>query len=144
MNIELEHTGLSVSSLERSISFYRDMLGFQLSRIIECPPDIRLGEVVGLPGCDARIAIMTLGDKTIELFEYFDPRGRPIPQERTQSDIGFSHLGFVSADIHADYDRLKSGGVAFYNEPLEYRPGVWVAYFYGPDGETCEIFCRKQ
>ena len=23
--------------------------------------------------------------------------------------------------------------------PIEYRPGVWNAYFYGPDGETCEL-----
>jgi hypothetical protein len=30
-------------------------------------------------------------------------------------------------------------GVVFYNEPIEYRPGVWNAYFYGPDGETCEM-----
>jgi len=22
---------------------------------------------------------------------------------------------------------------------VEFRPDVWVAYFYGPDGEVCEI-----
>jgi len=59
--------------------------------------------------------------------------------DRTQADHGFTHVGFTSKDIHADYARLKGRGVVFYNKPIEYRPGVWNAYFYGPDGETCEI-----
>ena len=137
----LEHTGLSVSNLERSIAFYRDLLGFEVTHTIECGPEVRLGEVVSLPGCIARIAFLRMGDKVVELFEYVNPRGSAVPEGRTQADCGFSHLGLATADIHADYARLTARGVRFYNEPLEYRPGVWVAYLYGPDGETCELRC---
>ena len=135
----IEHVGLSVTNLERSIAFYRDVIGFALTRIMECPPEMRLGDVVGLPGCRARIAHLQSDMGMLELFEYQDPRGRPVPRDRSQADAGFSHLGIASTDVRADYERLHSAGVRFLHEPIEFRPNVWIAYFQGPDGEVCEI-----
>jgi catechol 2,3-dioxygenase-like lactoylglutathione lyase family enzyme len=135
----LEHVGLSVADLERSIAFYRDVLGFTLVRIVESPPTMRLGDVVGLPGCAARIAHLVLGGTMLELFEYHDPEGRPIPPDRTQADRGFIHIGLRSSDTSADHARLAARGVRFIHDPLEFRPGVWIAYFHGPDGEVCEL-----
>ena len=135
----VEHVGLSVSNLERSIGFYRDHLGLQLLRIIEADPALPLGRVVGLPGCLARIAHLTKGQGMLELFEYQRPRGRPIPADRCQCDHGLIHIGFSSTDVRADHQRLSSAGVRFVSDPVEFRPGVWIAYFYGPDGEVCEL-----
>jgi lactoylglutathione lyase len=139
MSLRLEHTALSVTNLDRSIAFYTEHMGFTFVRIIDCLPQGRLGEVVGLPGCAARLAFLQSGDNLLELFEYLNPRGKTLPRERTQADHGLTHLGFRTDDIHADYQRLRKAGVEFYREPIEYRAGVWVAYFYGPDGETCEL-----
>jgi catechol 2,3-dioxygenase-like lactoylglutathione lyase family enzyme len=135
----IEHTGLSVANLERSIAFYCDMLGFTLKRIVESPPEMRLGDVIGLPGAAARIAHVQLGGVMLELFEYQEPRGRRIPPDRSQADLGFIHLGLRSTDTRADYARLVARGVQFIHDPIEFRPGVWIAYFHGPDGEVCEI-----
>ena len=135
----LEHVGLSAADLERSIAFYRDVLGFTLVRIVESPPSMRLGDVVGLSRASARIAHLTLGGTMLEIFEYQDPRGRPIPPDRTQADRGFIHVGLRSSDTRADHARLAARGVRFIHDPIEFRPGVWIAYFHGPDGEVCEI-----
>lgn len=135
----LEHVGLSVANLERSIAFYCDLIGFSLLRIIECPPAMRLGDVVGLPGCTARIAHLQLGGAMLELFEYQDPRGRPVSSDRTQADQGFIHIGLRSSDTHGDHARLAARGVRFIHAPIEFRPGVWIVYFHGPDGEVCEL-----
>ena len=135
----LEHVGLSVADLERSIAFYRDVLGFTLTRIVESPPAMPLGDVVGLPGCAARIAHLQLGGTMLEVFEYHDPQGRPIPSDRTQADRGFIHIGLRSSDTRADHARLAARGVRFIHDPIEFRPGVWIAYFQGPDGEVYEI-----
>ena len=135
----LDHIALSVASLDRSLAFYRDLLGFEVIRIIECPPDRGLGEVVGMPGCTARIAHLQAGETMFELFEYSDPRGKNIPADHKQADHGFTHVGFRSTDARADYQHLKEHGVAFFSEPIEFRPGVWIFYFYGPDGEVCEL-----
>jgi catechol 2,3-dioxygenase-like lactoylglutathione lyase family enzyme len=135
----LEHVALSVGDLERSIAFYRDLLGMELLRVLDCPPEMRLGEVAALPGCAARIAHLKSGGLMLELFEYTAPRGRPVPPDRRQADHGLIHIGFTSSDTRADYDRLRGQGVRFLGEPLEFRPGVWIVYFHGPDGEVCEL-----
>ena len=136
-----DHTALSVSDFERSLTFYRDVLGLKVIRIIECPPERGLGDVVGLPGCSARIAHLEVGSSMFEIFEYLDPRGEKIPEGRTQADHGYTHIGFISTDIQADYQHLQAHGIECFSEPIEFRPGVWIFYFYGPDGEVCE--CRQ-
>ena len=139
MSLSVHHTGLSVSSLNRSIAFYRDLLGFELLRIIECPADGNLRRVAALPHACARLAQLALGDETLELAEYKHPQGKAFPADATLADLGFTHICLASDDIEADYLRLKDRGVRFYTEPIEYRLGVRMAYFYGPDGETCEL-----
>ena len=133
----LEHAALSVSDLDRSIAFYRDHLGLRLVRVIEPDGGSRLGDIVGLPGCLARIAHLESEKGMLELFEYRKPLGRR--RRRNQADLGFSHVGFATADIHAEYDRMREGGVEFFNAPVEFRPGAWVVYFRGPDGEVGEL-----
>jgi catechol 2,3-dioxygenase-like lactoylglutathione lyase family enzyme len=133
----LEHAALSVSDLDRSIAFYRDRLGLRLARVIESDAGSKLGEIVGIPGCRARIAHLESEKGMLELFEYRKPRGRR--RRRTQADIGLSHIGFATADIHGEYGRLRDAGVNFFSPPVEFRPGAWVAYFRGPDGEVGEL-----
>ena len=135
----LEHVALSVSNLDRSLEFYTKAMGLELARVIECPPEMGLGNVAGMPGCSARIAHLQSANVMLELFEYHDPEGRPIPMDRKQADIGLIHIGFSSTDARGDYKRLKEQGVEFFSDPIEFRPGVWLFYFRGPDGEVCEL-----
>ncbi|MEW5815246.1 MAG: VOC family protein [Spirochaetota bacterium] len=135
----IEHVALSVSDLDRSIAFYTDVIGFKLARLIECTPQMRLEDVAGLPGCKARIAHLESGKLMLELFEYQQPRGREIRENHTQADLGFSHIGFKSTDVRGEYQRLKKIGIRFFSAPVEFRPGIWLCYFYGPDGEVCEL-----
>ena len=137
--MNIEHVALSVADLERSIAFYTEVMGLTVKRVIDSTPEKGLGRIVGLPGCSARIAHLSAGAFMLELFEYTDPRGRPIARDRNQSDHGFTHVGFTSADVRADVARLRSLGVEFIGEPVEYRQGVWVVYFRGPDREVCEL-----
>jgi catechol 2,3-dioxygenase-like lactoylglutathione lyase family enzyme len=139
MITNIDHVALSVANLDRSIAFYRDIIGFEVARILECGPEMRLGDVNGMPGSTARIAHLTLGGNMLELFEYQRPQGKPMPPDRKQADNGLIHFGLASTDARADYKRLKEYGVHFLSEPIEFRPDVWIFYFYGPDGEVCEL-----
>jgi catechol 2,3-dioxygenase-like lactoylglutathione lyase family enzyme len=135
----LEHAALSAADLDRSVAFYRDVLGFTLVRVIEPRDDGMLGRIAGLPEARARIAHLEFGDNMLEIFEYVSPRGAPVPHERRQCDHGWVHLGLRSDDVPGDCARLRARGVEFVSEPVEFRPGVWVVYFRGPDGEMCEL-----
>ena len=139
MILGIEHTALSVSDLDRSIEFYRDVIGLEVIRILDCDVDSKLGKVVGLDPCKARIAHLQRGEVMLELFEYQTPRGEEIKKSRTQADHGYIHIGFTSDDTRADYEKLRKKGIEFISEPVECRPGVWIVYFRGPDGEICEL-----
>ena len=135
----MEHVALSVANLDRSIAFYSATLGMKVLRVIESGPEMPLGRIAGMAGATARIAHLESNGMMLELFEYTSPRGEPVSPDRRQADHGFIHIGFTSTDALADYKALCDQGVHFLSDPVEYRPGVWVVYFSGPDGEVCEL-----
>ncbi|MDO8303349.1 MAG: VOC family protein [Sedimentisphaerales bacterium] len=134
----LGHVGLSVSDMQRSLAFYRDIMGMEVVLQLDIVDD-RQARVIGVPGTKCRIAHLRLGDGVLELFEYYQPRGQNKAQTMQQRDHGIVHIGFEIDDFHERVELLKRNGVKFVGEPVEFRPGVWVLYFYGPDGEVCEL-----
>ena len=134
----LGHVGPSVSNMQRSLAFYRDILGMELVLELDISDD-RQGQVIGVPGTKCRIAHLKLGDGVLELFEYYDPAGENKARNLRQRDHGIVHIGFEVDDFPRRVEFLKEKNVDFAGEPVEFRPGVWVLYFYGPDGEVCEL-----
>jgi catechol 2,3-dioxygenase-like lactoylglutathione lyase family enzyme len=71
----LEHLGLSVSNLDKSIELYCKNLYCEVIRIVEANTNSLLGKVVDMPDCVARIAHLKAGPNMLELFEYTKPKG---------------------------------------------------------------------
>ena len=92
-----------------------------------------------MTGASADIAHLYLGEFMLELFRYRTPDGRALAAERTQADHGYIHFGLRVSEIHGEVQRLRAAGVRFLSDPVEFRPGVWVVYFLGPDGEVVEL-----
>ena len=134
----LGHVGLSVSNMQRSLAFYRDIVGMEVVLELDISDD-RQARVIGVPRTKCRIAHLKLGDGVLELFEYYEPAGENRARSLRQRDHGIVHIGFEVDDFCDRLAKLKENGVRFAGEPVEFRPGVWVLYFYGPDGEVCEL-----
>ncbi len=134
----LEHVGLGVSDMEKSLEFYRDLLGMEVIMELDIS-DERIGRVIGVAGAKCRIAHLKLGNAMLELFEYYEPTGSNKAKEIQQYDHGLIHIGFAVDDFHKHIEQLQKEGIEFLGEPVEFRPGVWVVYFRGPDGEVCEF-----
>ncbi len=134
----LGHVGLSVSSMEKSLAFYRDIIGMEVVLELDICDD-RQARVIGVPGTKCKIIHLRLGDGVLELFEYYDPAGENKARGMQQRDHGIVHIGFEVDDFHERLKRLEEEGVRFLGEAVEFRPGVWVLYFCGPDGEICEL-----
>jgi glyoxylase I family protein len=126
----VHHIDLVVSSLERSLAFYRDLLG---------PLGYhRLGEVEGERG---------------ETIWYLSGPGSSVGlrQAQTQSDqpydryrVGLHHLAFEAssrAGVHERTEWLRSQGAEIESGPEEYTysPGYYAVFFYDPDGIKLEI-----
>ena len=76
---------VTVASVERSITFYSDVLGFEKVSDVE----VWSGDwerLLGVAGLRLRVVGMRLGDERIELMEYLTPRGRPIPADSRSHD----------------------------------------------------------
>ena len=89
----VDHTGFTVSSLETSLAFWVDVLGFRhlYTWAFETTPFIE--ELVGVPGAALRIAMVEGPGHMIELLEYTSPGGRQTYKPRS-CDVGSVHLGF--------------------------------------------------
>jgi catechol 2,3-dioxygenase-like lactoylglutathione lyase family enzyme len=133
----MDHVGLSVEDIEKAIEFYRDVVGMEkaLDREFDSP----LARIIGIEGAKARVVHMKHGESVVELFNYYHPKGRKPRPDQNQSDYGLTHIGFMVEDFERTYQDLKARGVQFLGEPVEIRPGVFVAYFHGAEYEICEM-----
>lgn len=134
----LDHIGLGVSDMEKSLEFYSGFLGMKVVMDIDVS-DERIGRVIGKAGAKCRIVHLKLGDAVLELFKYYEPTGNNKAKDIQQFDQGLIHIGFAVDDFHKHIEKLQEWGAEFLGEPVEFRPDVWVVYFRGPDGEVCEL-----
>jgi catechol 2,3-dioxygenase-like lactoylglutathione lyase family enzyme len=133
----IDHVGVSVKNIEKAILFYSDIVGME--KVLDREFDSPLDRIIGIAGARARIVHMKLGDSVIELFDYKHPKGREPRADQNQSDYGLIHIGLAVENFEKTYQDLKTRGVIFLGEPVEIRPGVFVAYFHGAENEICEM-----
>jgi catechol 2,3-dioxygenase-like lactoylglutathione lyase family enzyme len=125
----VHHVDLVVSSIERSLPFYRELLG---------PLGWHgIGEVEGERG--ETIWYLTGRECSIGLREAQND-GRPYDRY----SVGLHHLAFevasrAAVDERADW--LRSADARIESEPQEYTymPGYYAVFFYDPDGLKLEI-----
>ena len=132
------HVGLGVSNLEQSLKFYRDVMGMEVLMEMSVTDD-RIARVIGIHGARCRIVHLKLGDGILELFEYSNPIGINKAKDIRQCDYGLIHIGFEVNEFHKHVEQFKEIGFQFLGETVEFRPGVWVVYLRGPDGEVIEL-----
>lgn len=144
------HFSFTVSDIERSIVFYRDLLGFTLIHTQEQANEYT-SRLVGYADAHLKVAQFALPGQPrrvsthdLELVEYVYPRGA-----RGDANIcnpGAAHLAMCVDDIHARYDRLRAAGVRFVSPPNAITAGVnrggFTCYFHDPDAIVLELVQR--
>ncbi len=119
--IGLAHIGIKVRDMEKSLAFYRDLLGFTLT------DEVRLDN-------GTLLAFLNAGDCKIELIQSAQP------VERSTGMI--EH---IAVTVHG-IDALVAGlqGKVKFEGPVMTMPnllgGVKNVFFSGPDGEGIEFF----
>lgn len=137
----IAHTGLTVSSLERSLAFYRDALGLELLLEQEKQGGY-LAAIVGYPDVHVRMAQLAAPDGgRIELFQYLRPQGSGKASE--PCNVGITHICLVVADVHDAYARLVEAGAQPFSRPVAIdsgaNRGAWGLYVRDPDGIVLEL-----
>ncbi|CAN5261213.1 N/A [soil metagenome] len=141
----LLHTGLTVRDLDRSLGFYRDLLGMEVLMEQEKEGGY-LAQIVGYEDAHVRMAHLAFpGDPArLELFQYLRPEPRGEPGE--PRDVGITHVCLLVPDVDALGTRLREAGTEFYSEPVPVDTGANAGgigvYLRDPDGITLELFQR--
>jgi catechol 2,3-dioxygenase-like lactoylglutathione lyase family enzyme len=140
----LHHTCYTVSDLDRSVAFYRDLLGCEVLAEQEKEGGY-LAAIVGYPDAHVRMAHLRVpgAEHVIELFEYLTPAGTRADVE--PRNVGASHLCFLVDDLPALYEQLREQGAnSFVSPPVEVDTGVnkggYALYLRDPDGISVELF----
>jgi len=141
------HAGFTVRSLERSIAFYRDVLGFELAFQWN-PRAPYIGELVGYPDVDLLGAILRLPgtDVCLELLEYRNIE--QVPVDMRNGNVGNGHIAFNVDDLMPLYERLVDIGVESVSPPVTPtigpNKGGKAVYLIDPDGFRVELIQSSQ
>lgn len=128
----VNHTGITVRDLDRSIAMFCDLFGFELINRAPRDPAI-ISAVTGVQGAEVDIAYVRNGAVSLELLAYSAPNGaadlRPRPH-----DLGSLHLAINVPDIDTTLDRARAW-------PLE-QVGQEVRIDAGPNEGSRIIYMR--
>jgi catechol 2,3-dioxygenase-like lactoylglutathione lyase family enzyme len=146
--IAADHTGITVSNLERSLAFWRDLLGFELSHTAHQTGEMA-SEITGVAGAEIKLAVLKApGGHKIELLEYLaltDCRRRV---DLRPCDVGSVHVALIVDDLDAILSAINASGWKAAGKPqtLQSGPnaGKRVVYVRDPDGTTIEFMQQQR
>jgi catechol 2,3-dioxygenase-like lactoylglutathione lyase family enzyme len=146
--------GMTVSDMDRALDFYTRVLPFELVADVEVAGR-DYGRLKHLPfvsrkGNDRlprlRVVRLRLGQEFVELTDYLEPEGRPLPEDARSNDRWFQHLALVVSDMDRAYEHLRQNAVQHVSPGPQTLPewnagvaGIRAFCFRDPDGHDLEI-----
>ena len=137
------HVGITVTDLDRSIAFYRDVLGLQFAGqlLMEGPETEKLFRK---PDCRAKVAYLHGGKPPmVELIQFVPSDVRQVPGDLFMTSI--SELCLETDDIEETCSRLRQAGVELLSapQPFDFTESGFgkskAVYFRDPDGVILEL-----
>jgi len=139
--IAADHTGFTVANLERSMAFWQDVLGFELSHRTHQTGELA-SEITGVPGAEISLAVLKGYGHKIELLEYHAPADRKHVDLRP-CDVGSVHVALIVDDLDTLLSMITASGWKAAGKPQTLKTGPnagkRVVYVRDPDGITIEF-----
>ncbi len=138
--------GFTVSDMDRSVSFYSDVLTFKKVGDVEVDGP-EYDQLWGIFGVRARVVRMQLGEQQLELIQFLSPPDvRPIPAPSYCNDLWFQHFAIVVRDMEAAWAQLRKHHVRQISPRPQTIPdsnqaaaGIKAIKFRDPDGHNLEL-----
>src|SRR6266566_7196237 len=139
--VATDHTGFTVANIERSLTFWQDVLGFELSHRAHHTGKLA-SEVTGVPRAEISIAVLKGYGHKIELLEYLAPKNRKHVDLRP-CDVGSVHVAFMVENLDDVLNVIAASGWRTAGKPQTLcsgpNAGKRVIYVRDPDGTTIEF-----
>jgi lactoylglutathione lyase len=125
--LALDHVGLLVTDMEKSLRFYQ-ALGLELLRI------------VGPKSDGSRIAVLRVGNQELNVFS---APGVPPADVRTSAGMDHLCLQMDAAVIEELTAELQQAGIAVVGGPVQRREGTSL-FVSDPDGVRVELLLKNR
>ncbi len=107
------HVGITVKNLEKTVNFYRDILGLKM---VEPPTkacaEKNNGKPVGVEGAITRICLFEIAEgHVIEFLEYLPES--PIEKPMPMNALGAHHVSLLVDNIDEYVEKLKQHDIEF-------------------------------
>ena len=143
--LEVGPVAMTISDMDKSVTFYTGVLTFEkVSDRERSGPEI--DQLYGVSRAHIRVVDLKLGDETIELMQFLDAAGAPVPADARSNDLSFQHVAIIVSDMTRAYEVLRQNHVRYispYPQTLpEWNPnaaGIKAFYFQDPDGHPLEV-----
>src|SRR5437588_11988627 len=141
--IAADHTGITVSNLERSLAVWREVLGFEFSHSAHQKGEMA-EQITGVQGAELKIGVVkSPSGHKIELLEYLAPVDRKKNASLRPCDVGHVHVALTVENLDAILEKITASGWKAAGKPqtLQTGPnaGKPVIYVRDPDGTTIEL-----
>lgn len=136
---------LSVADIEKSISFYRDVIGLRYATRTDTFKGERPEKVQGIPGV-ASLTAWFVDDRDLlqlELFQFLTPQTKDFAGKRNPWDVGYSRIAFEVNDVAAfrEHCLAKRADAVSPLVEIDGRPAFAMR---DPDGILIEIEAAKK
>jgi len=118
---KLLHTRMRLNDLEKTVKFYQDALGLEVSRRITSPRGAQL-VFIRTPGSEEEIELCQLPNS---------------PSVQVQPDL--MHLAFEVDDLAAFAQQLAKKGYTLSDGPTRTASGSVIAFIDAPEGYEVEL-----
>jgi glyoxylase I family protein len=136
------HVGLCVTDLERSIVFYRDVLGFsEVARRLNIT-DQGSANLLDLPQMDVELVYLERDSIRIELLWFRDPECIRPDGRRPMNQVGLTHLAFRVGDFDGLCRRIDEAGGSVLPTITNFELGNRGIMTLDPDGVRIELIER--
>lgn len=137
--VGVAHTGITVSDMDRSIAFFRDILGGTATNPI-LYTDAMFERITGVEQANIKIAYVDLPGHRLELLEYVMPANRKA-SDLMPCDSGHLHLSLLVENIEDLVREMAAAGFeqAGPIQQVDAEGGFKAIYTYGFDRIVIEL-----
>ncbi len=138
----VNHIGLSVKDLDRTLAFYQNVSGFELVSRQSVSNSAAADQLFGVEGVAYEIAVLEAPNMLFEFIEFEHNADKPL-RKMPVNGPGMTHTCFQSASNDSGYEKFGDAGAAilsYSNQPIDLGGyGVTYAYGYDPEGNMFEM-----
>jgi len=136
--IWIAHIALACEDIDRSVEFYRNLLGIEPYGRANKVMGPRFDEVTGIENVRIRAAWFNTGNMVIELWQFINPATPRVNQAPDFCEAGHNKIALEVGDLVSELNRLAAMGVTPVHPAYESN-GMTEAYLRDPDGNLLSL-----